>query len=36
MNKLTLTNKKGKIVVCLYILKDGSLHPDSWLKEGDK
>ena len=31
MGKLTLTNRKGKIIVCLYILVNGNLHPDSWI-----
>ena len=33
MQKLTLTNKDGKIVACLYIDKEGNLHCDSWLCE---
>ena len=28
--KLLLTNKRNRIVCCLYILANGNLHPDSW------
>lgn len=31
VTKIVLTNNQGKIVVCLYVLDDGNLHPDSWL-----
>lgn len=32
ISKTLLYNDKGKIVACLYILKDGNLHIDSWIK----
>ncbi len=31
MSGLTLTNEDGKTVACLYILKNGDLHCDSWI-----
>lgn len=32
MKTLTLTNNKGNIVAKLYILANGELHVDSWIK----
>lgn len=30
---MIIFNKKGRVVACLYLLKNGNLHPDSWLCE---
>ena len=29
---LTVRNEDGKIIVCLYILPDNTVHGDSWVK----
>lgn len=31
LGTITMRNNEGRIVVKLYILPDGCLHPDSWL-----
>lgn len=32
--KILITDDRERIVACLYILKDGSLHSDSWIRSG--
>lgn len=32
MKKKIFKNKEGLIVACLYILEDGNLHADSWIR----
>lgn len=33
MSSITICNKEGLIVAKLYVLENGNLHADSWIKE---
>jgi len=33
MKNIIITNNKGLIVAKLYVLSNGNLHVDSWIKE---
>ena len=30
--QVTVRNREGLITACLYILPDGTTHPDSWIR----
>lgn len=32
-NTITITNNEGEIIVRLYVMEDGNLNPDSWVRD---